>query len=489
MVLVALFSAGTSSKRKTDKEEKKIFTLKNLIRHSKTIKRDSDPDDDDDPDDSDGDKGCCVNVLKSASGDMKIFERESYVKIYDLLDSQKYTLISGNPGIGKSYFALYVIWRQVKGNEHYSIIYVNKVGGYSAYISKDMVKVVSVEDCSYLTHYINANTWYIHDCGTHDGKPAMYIACQCSKTVVCSSPDTNNYADFVKEGSVCGIQCLYMPPWSLLECQIWNTELEGNSVNYEERFWHWGGIVRQVFHNSYSIANLDQALRDVDESTIIQKLNDVTAGKDIQYSHKLLHLFPTDESYNAIEVRFASPYVSQQVYKTLVDKSVDGVLKLINDCSGKPTLAGIRGPLFEQLSHQNFFQCKKYDVRNLHTGDLSTLEVKADKEKNFRELSEVKESNVYYYPVSKNFTSVDSILPKDKAFQMTVAQKHPVQYNGLTRVKEHLECGVLKLYFVVPNENFAKFEIQKYLTTKNKECKDQNKSDIEQFVLSMDIVL
>ena len=482
MVLVALFSAA---KMNTEVVKEKICTLKNLIRHSETISLDGS-----DPDISDNEKVCCVNVLKSTSGDMKIFERESYLKIYDLLDSQKYTLVSGNPGIGKSYFALYIIWRLMKENELFSIIYVNKVEGYSAYISKDMVAVVPVRDCLSLTHYINANTWYIHDCGTHDGKPAMYIASQCFKTVVCSIPDWNNYADFVKEGSKCGIQLLYMPPWSLLECQTWNAELEGNSVNYEDRFWHWGGNARQVFHNSYSITDLDQAVRVVhDANTILRKLNDVTAGRGTLDSHRLLHLFPTDDSYNAIEVRFASRYVSQQVYRKLVNKSVDGVLELIKTCSGQPTLAGIRGPLFEQLSHENFFKCKEYDVRNLRTGEQSTLKVKADRNENFSEFSQVKDRNVYYYPVSKTFTSIDSILPTDKAFQMTVVEKHPVQYHGLTLVKDQLNCRVLELYFVVPNENFANFEIQKYLTTKNTVCKDQDKNDIEQFVLSMDIVL
>ena len=73
---------------------------------------------------------------------------------------------------------------------------------------------------------------------------------------------------------------------------------------------------------------------------------------------------------------------------------------------------------------------------------------------NFKELSD---SNMYYFPISKG-----SILPKDKLFQMTVSDKHPVEYNGLTVVKDQLQCGVLKLYFVVPEENFDIFPLQNY---------------------------
>ena len=45
---------------------------------------------------------------------------------------------------------------------------------------------------------------------------------------------------------------------------------------------------------------------------------------------------------------------------------------------------------------------------------------------------------------------------------MTVSDKHPVEYNGLTVVKDQLQCSVLKLYFVVPEENFDIFPLQNY---------------------------
>jgi hypothetical protein len=83
--------------------------------------------------------------------------------------------------------------------------------------------------------------------------------------------------------------------------------------------------------------------------------------------------------------------------------------------------------------------------------------------------------------------SVDSILPKNRAFQMTVSDKHPVQYHGLKVVKDHLRCHVLELYFVVPSENFATFQLQNYLTVRKKDCKNQSKKDVSQFVLSMNM--
>jgi hypothetical protein len=54
---------------------------------------------------------------------------------------------------------------------------------------------------------------------------------------------------------------------------------------------------------------------------------------------------------------------------------VAGVLDLIKSCSDQPILAGIRGSLFEQLSHENFFKPREYEVRNLKTGAMSKLTI------------------------------------------------------------------------------------------------------------------
>jgi hypothetical protein len=232
---------------------------------------------DSDLDVQDDEKVYSFNVLTSStSADMKIFVRESYERLYDLLFLEKYTLINGNPGIGKSYFALYTMYRLMQEKEKaYNIIYVNKVNGYSAFISEDEIKVVSDLDCRDLTVRGNKErkekTWYIHDCGTQLGKPDMLISSICGRTVVCSSPAKSKCADFVKKGDDYGISTLFMPPWSLLECQAWNTV--GNQVNYEERFWHWGGQARKVFSKSYNTTELVQAIRKIpDAKKLIEKL-------------------------------------------------------------------------------------------------------------------------------------------------------------------------------------------------------------------------
>ena len=273
---------------------------------------------DSDPGVKEDDKTYSFNFLASSTDpDMKIFVRESYVKLYHLLKSEKFMLITGNPGFGKSYFGLYVIYRLMQ-EEACSIIYVNQVKGYSALFYRDNVEVMPDTDRQLLqARGSKESRWYIHDCATHMGRPDMHIAGVCARTIVLSSPARSNYVDFEKEGKNCGISTLYMPPWSLLECQAWNTVISDKIENYEERFWHWGGNAREVFGKSYNIRDLIQAIRDIENpQTVISKLKDVAAGRGKVYSHMVLHLFPND-SYDRIEVKFASPFVSREVYKHL----------------------------------------------------------------------------------------------------------------------------------------------------------------------------
>lgn len=449
------------------------------VRHTMEIDKESDQD----PQESDYK---AFDVLVS-EGQPILFIRESYEKLYDFLSLKTYTLINGNPGFGKSFFAFFVIYRLMQ--EKVDIIYVNKAGEFSAFINREGVVEVasaSTADRRLLTNHMEeeVNTWYIHDCGTKFGRPDPVIANCCAKTVVFSSPCKSNYAQFLKAAMRSGYNTFYLPPWSIEECRAWNM-VQGNSVDYEEKFWHWGGNARKVFGHEDEVDELVQAIKDVDHLTILSKLKDVAAGCGDNYSHQLLHMTPTDDTYKKIEVVFASPFVAREVYKEIVKKSIDGVLKLISE----PTLASIRGPLFEQFSHEKFFKKGEYPVRNLTDNTLSTLEVNVDGRKNFRKLSEVVTGNEYYYPVSTKFKSVDSILPTHTAFQMTVSEDHPVQYEGLRVVVEQLKCPVLNFYYVVPCEIFANFKLQNYLTTANKVCQNQNRKDIQQFVLSMDIEL
>lgn len=71
-------------------------------------------------------------------------------------------------------------------------------------------------------------------------------------------------------------------------------------------------------------------------------------------------------------------------------------------------------------------------------------------------------------PKVSNYESVDSIVPPDKVFQMTVSHEHPVKMKHLKEIKNILKCNDLKLYFVVPEDIYVDFQQQPYHTQRKK---------------------
>jgi hypothetical protein len=84
--------------------------------------------------------------------------------------------------------------------------------------------------------------------------------------------------------------------------------------------------------------------------------------------------------------------------------------------------------------------------------------------------------NTYFVPIAKNHPSIDSILPPDTVFQMTVSTVHSVNIGGLYVIQnilhpqEEISPSIKKinLYFVVPPDIFDSFKKQNYVDKRKK---------------------
>lgn len=104
----------------------------------------------------------------------------------------------------------------------------------------------------------------------------------------------------------------------------------------------------------------------------------------------------------------------------------------------------------------------------------------------FPDLSTIKQtSKLYYLPKSSRHPALDSVC-NGKAFQMTIADTHPVFYHTLKTLKDTLRVSTLQLIFVVPSEKFDGFKKQTYHTIAGKSMK-KKVQDIEQYVLCMEV--
>ena len=421
----------------------------------------------------------------------EIFVRDAYDDLYNRYISQyHYVIVTGNPGTGKSYFSVYVLYRLRKERSDLVIVYVSVPTGIVVLFNGDTVSVAKDEiEWSSLLH--EEDTIYLFDAGTQSAKIPRVTR---SKTIVFSYPSRSNYHDFYKEcilGAGRGGVKVYMPTWSWDEidklCSI--KKIESGKVR--ERFDRWGGIARYIFrpvkkYDALEYADLEDAIDNCAPEKIIELATSLKGGDIKLNSDNVLHLCVTKKlpdglfDYTAAVVYFASDYVVDRVYEKF-SNSTENTRHLVNIVNCYKWLSasgirGVRGQLFERFAHFSFMNHDaEYDVKCLEPAHSMFNQVTKQK---FGKLIETPVQNVaalasqkdqkevYLKPDQKSFASLNAIIPPRVGFQMTVASSNPVEIAGLQQVINALGCTKQRrfaLYFVVPRDIFDSYRKQRYL--------------------------
>ncbi len=425
--------------------------------------------------------------------------RECYEKLYTKFINleQRHILLTGNPGIGKSWFLYYMMYRLIKDDKSTRIFYTHALTDYSYFISDGKItdgKMLRFSENDLLMQFQKekhvGTSYYFFDCAFNKSGANINLAKLCDKTLVVSSPNDNNYKDYWK---FCednnSSRKMYMPPWTLHELKALN--ISKKEVNFDFKYSLWGGIPRKIFASDTCIeasnATIDHAIRQVidNRKTPDRHLGDISIGTGKLYSHKVYHI--QTEDFFTPSISLASPYVSKKLFEEWCKSSKYSIVTLINSCCGQPLLAAVRGQLFEQYAHTVLsVPPKKYKVKCLETGTESEITLNPSGQEKFDNLSDVNSDNVYYYPSSRIFESVDSILPPNNAFQITVSRSHGMKHHGLDKVKKQLCCETLLIYFVVLIDLYENFKKQVYLTA-NKATLIKSVTDMKQYVLCLDV--
>jgi len=275
------------------------------------------------------------------------------------------------------------------------------------------------------------------------------------------------------------VRTLYMPCWSLDELRAVLPHFPAMSrAVVEERFATFGGIPRYVLDEDEEWRrDLDKAI----EKCNLARLRESVGGRDLQeeVSHRLLQY--DVQQVGAIPlVRFASPYVERQVAEKLLTDERRALLHFVATAK-EPTVASVRGKLFEEVAHRLLCTGSTFQVRRLADGVARDQVIPALTTTVFSTLDALSphagqaaalvDNVTYGRPRGPNFESVDSLAViggEVFAFQMTVSLSHPVKQQGLVNVAKTLGCTTMNLVFVVPDDIFVKFAAQPYHTAESK---------------------
>jgi hypothetical protein len=150
-----------------------------------------------------------------------IYVRECYKSLFIKLTSYQEkgpVLISGDPGIGKSYFGLYVFCQLAK-SERNKVVRFTLSGDWIEFDGTHFYSGYAWSNCSWR----DKDTWLLLD-----GNERVEMLGKRSRVVLFASPQQHNYHNFMKQSNTV---CYYMPEWPLDEINNFVTEVCSKDVS------------------------------------------------------------------------------------------------------------------------------------------------------------------------------------------------------------------------------------------------------------------
>ncbi len=349
-------------------------------------------------------------------------------------------LLTGSPGIGKSWFLMYAMYRLAAEPSVPEII-LHSAKHFTAYWFRPdgtVSKIRSPVGDDLIT-VINKSTWYLYDANESENECFPIEAF----TIVASSPNKRHYKGFMKQ---VGTIKLYMPPWTfdeILAAKVLNVSNHDDSV-LVERYERTGGVPRLIYDAHLKYVNfLDNQKNQISNLTF-ENISDLCVSTTIpdDISDMLSHAIVKNEladddggMFGKVKISFISKHVAGAFFREKFGRQRAMILKAMKFALSWHPAVG--GQTFEvgfnrlvELDERVRLRCVA--VENGSEGEVVQLDVKnivylsckkPESEANSVFLSE---SNYYIVPTSSQHAFIDSLLVTGNdvwCIQITVASR------------------------------------------------------------------
>ena len=423
-----------------------------------------------------------------------IYIRSAYEDIYNILEQdQEHYMIVGNPGTGKSYFAIYVLYRALRASK---TVVFHRTSESAVYLFKPGQKAQKGWENKFTIQELNSSdTLYLYDAGT---RKYSGISPEASRLIAFSSPSPENTSELRKLGLV----SLHMPPWSMDELLLaseldqYRGQITDTLIN--DLYGKFGGIARYVLE-------VVPARRDENSRMLESKIHNCSlrtiqrvGREDIdKESHMIFHRHSgSDIGYYEYKFKFASQYVGDKVVDAIQKHAYEEMKAFARREDTPSEAASLRGWILETIVHIELPKGGTYHVRKLADHDSKEEERNLPTMKHtvFGKLDEVDffylPSLIYLQPKSKTFEAADALCSPNSIFQVTVSTSHPIKANGLRKIINELQKQKgwtsdtrVNYFFVVPPDVYKSFNREQKYTAKN--TKDPDEFDnVDQYVLN-----
>jgi len=420
------------------------------------------------------------NVLRLAHGTTflgsstlpdRMYIRDDYVGLWSEIQrlvssGLSRVVVSGNPGIGKSWFGLYVAHQLLCRKEPPTIVWESRRKQERYLIRRGVVAEGTL--ASFVKELKDTRTWYLVDEAVPPGAVEVE-AC----TLVFSSPKRENYKDTLKATAS---TIRYLPVWSWEEIEACHALLYADDPtrplsDVKAAYERWGGIPRFVLEKLCDEAVqllLQEAIDTADVRAIWNSAGQIDAAPEA--SHRLLHI-QVQRPYVRKSVTIGTRYIVDCLLNRFLEQQESEVSRLLISSASSPNLGTLRGDVFEGYAHRVLRNGGDFRVRCLDGPDAGAEVMLhlacCDGVYSIREPADLAlcPSDAHYCkPVYPNFPAVDALMLPGNLFQMTVSKTHSVKHAALKRVLEQLpDVPLYDLYFVVPEDIYPSFCAQQFV--------------------------
>jgi hypothetical protein len=361
--------------------------------------------------------------------------------------------ITGTPGIGKSMFLFYILWRlaNLKITEM-AILHRRSDRGSIYVFQNDGCWVTSNLDS--LRRFLkDPATWYLTDALLQSPDESKAV------TIVVSSPAEKYYSEFLNAPHVALLH--YLPVWSLDELNLAAPLYERDEDVVKKRFAIIGGIPRYVLEKDVDLkAMIKHKMKKLMSNNVGELPSAEEPGpKDI--SHRLVHFKVDPPRYTECELIMASEYVRGEFIGALHYQEERYLLHLLLMIQDIPVIAFLGGQMFERYANRQLSAGGEFLVRSLDDESEKMVNFPATSSRPFEELSECTNPNIYYRPARHNFPSIDSLVVGIGYFQMTLSLVHRIKWNQMKGIKDVMKME--NFYFVVPRSRYREFKKQTFI--------------------------
>ena len=345
--------------------------------------------------------------------------------------------VSGNPGIGKSSFGYYALFRALR--EGRTVVYqAEKLdAGRNAYLFRG--EQVRLFDSRVDLELQDAATLFISDSVV----PPVVNAF----TLYITSPRRDRTWEFRKTDDAA---VLYFPVLSWDETREMRSACfpDVSEASVVERYSRWGGIPRYVLsHVDEEGLLLADAIAGVKSSELQATGVEPAHGDASIGSHRVFHvkvhgemgaeLTTGDPAFYRLHSReLASKYVASALLLRRVDLLRDDMIRFVDAAAGEARLAATRGMVFEQLALERLSRGGRFPFRSLvEEGEARSgwLDLPPVQRRKFEALpaDAATMAGEQLEPLSKSFCAIDVVLAGLRPANVTVSVAHPIKLRGV----------------------------------------------------------